>query len=180
MALDEFASWPAERRDHRIVYLGWLTREKGVFDLLAAFACVIAADPRAELVMSGPHADPGLDSAIEHLGLHGRVEVRDWTAGQAKTRLLASSKVLALPSYSEGFPVVLLEALAAGLPVVASDVGGVADAVADGVTGFLIQPGDVASLASRIGDILHSDELARLSEGVRRPCTALRHVTRQA
>jgi glycosyltransferase involved in cell wall biosynthesis len=155
----KFESWPVERREKQLVYLGWLTPQKGVLDLIAAFSRVTAADPEARLVLSGPYADDRLRAAIERHRLAAKVVVSDWTAGAAKTRLLASSRALVLPSYGEGFPVVLLEALFSGLPIVATDVGGVADVVEHGVNGFLVRPGDVEALAAHMTELLRDDKL---------------------
>ena len=155
----QFESWPLDRREKRFVYLGWLTKDKGVFDLVTAFKRVAAADAQAALVLSGPFGASGLRAHISHHHLDDRIDVRDWTAGEDKKRLLASSRALVLPSYSEGFPVVLVEAMFSGLPIIATDVGGVADAVEDGGNGFLVQPGDIDSLAARMTELLRDDVL---------------------
>jgi glycosyltransferase involved in cell wall biosynthesis len=82
---------------------------------------------------------------IERLGLQGRVRLLGHCEQAAP--FLAALDVLALPSFHEGFPNAVLEAMAAGLPVVASAVGGVPEQVLDGQTGLLVPPGDDAALA---------------------------------
>jgi glycosyltransferase involved in cell wall biosynthesis len=73
--------------------------------------------------------------------------------------ILASAHIFALSSNWEGFPLSILEAMRAGLPVIASDVGGVAEAVADGRTGFLVNPGDLDTFRSRLLSLVESPGL---------------------
>ena len=87
--------------------------------------------------------------------------------------LMAASDALVLPSWSEALPTVLMEAGAVGLPVVATDVGGVSEIVDHGVTGFLVPPGDVATLVDRLAEVADDPERAarlgaRAQERVRR------------
>jgi glycosyltransferase involved in cell wall biosynthesis len=97
------------------------------------------------------------DRARRALG--ARVRFTGWVA--ALPELYAALDVVALSSLNEGTPVVLIEAAAAGLPVVATDVGGVRDVVVDGGTGYLVASGDAVALAERIDDLLGDRERAR-------------------
>ena len=75
--------------------------------------------------------------------------------------ILSQAHIFALASNWEGFPLSILEAMRAGLPVIASDVGGVAEAVVDGVTGFLIPSGDLNALQARLSTLVESPSLRR-------------------
>lgn len=90
----------------------------------------------------------GLDHRVEFLGATGNVD-----------KLLARSQIFVLPSNWEGFPITILEAMRAGLPVVASNVGGVQESVVDGVTGYLIERGNVDAMASKLGRLIKDPEL---------------------
>jgi glycosyltransferase involved in cell wall biosynthesis len=77
-----------------------------------------------------------------------------WVSGPAKDRELQQATVYVLPSYIEGLPMGVLEAMAAGTPTIATKVGGIPDAIDDGAMGFLVEPGDVNALADRISKLL--------------------------
>ena len=145
----------------RIAFLGRLSRNKGVFELLQAFAIAAAQHPEAELLLGGEGERRPVEDDIERLGIRGRVRLLGWIEGEAKDRLLATSTVFALPSYVEGVPVCVLEAMTHGVPVVVSDVGGLPDIVADGVEGLMVAPGDVPALAAALRRLLDDPAAAR-------------------
>jgi glycosyltransferase involved in cell wall biosynthesis len=141
----------------RIVAIGRLAFPKDFVTLLAALARV-DSDHRVSLVGDGPGAAE-VAAAVEARGLSDRVELLG--AQRNVTELLARSDVFVLSSRSEGFPVSILEAMAAGLPVVATDVGGIAEAVVDGETGILVPAADPRALAGAIERLLADVELRR-------------------
>jgi glycosyltransferase involved in cell wall biosynthesis len=94
------------------------------------------------------------------MGVSNAVEFLGWIDGAAKAQALAEATVYALPSYMEGLPMGVLEAMAVGLPVVATTVGGIPDVIEDGVTGLLIEPGDQDGLARALS-LLLSDAALR-------------------
>lgn len=100
-----------------------------------------------------------LELFARELGLGGRVEFRGWVRDLAS--LYGELDVVVLSSINEGTPVAIIEAMAAGRPVVATAVGGVPDVVAPGVTGTLVPPADPAALAAAIAAALTGDALAR-------------------
>jgi glycosyltransferase involved in cell wall biosynthesis len=115
-------------------------------------------DWRLLLVGDGP-LRAGVEEAISIAGLRGRVEClgdRSDVAG-----LLAAADLCVLATRWEGLPLCILEAMRAALPVVATDVGGMSEAVTDGVTGYLTRSGDVQQMRSRIAELLGSRPLLR-------------------
>jgi glycosyltransferase involved in cell wall biosynthesis len=96
----------------------------------------------------------------ERRGIADLVKFTGWVGPSGKRVLLDSAAVLALPSYAEGMPMGLLEAMAAGVPVIASPVGGVAEVVVDGVSGVLVAPGDGATLSRALRRLLLDREAA--------------------
>jgi len=134
--------------------LGRLTEQKGYDLLVAALPSLPAA--RVVLVGDGPERQ-ALERLASELGVAERFRITGWKA-DARAEL-PSFDVFALPSRWEGMPLSILEAMHAGLPVLATDVGSIAEVVADGDTGFVVAPDDLPALRLRLGDLLADGEL---------------------
>ena len=162
----------ADRR--RIAFVGRLDPVKRVVETIEAFDAA-DIDDDVELVIAG--TGPIL-SDVERAASRSRRPVRllGWIAEEPRrAALYNASDLLVLASWSEGFPTVVGEALACGVPVIASDVGGVRDVVIPGRSGWLVSPGDDAGLRNAITEALGTD-LAALRAGAR--AVALEHLTR--
>jgi glycosyltransferase involved in cell wall biosynthesis len=149
----------ALRRDKVVLFLGRLDQRKGIFDLLDAVSALRASIPGIRLVCAG---DGDLESVVQYakrLGIADAVSVPGWVGPAEKPSLMNRAAVFVLPSYAEGLPMSLLEAMAAGLPVVATEVGGIPDVVTDGVNGFLFRPGDSATLERLLRRLMHDPQL---------------------
>jgi glycosyltransferase involved in cell wall biosynthesis len=141
--------------------------KKGLRVFLAAAARVAASDPRGRFVLIGDGpARAGLESMAAALGIADTV--RFVGARTDAATLLPGLDLLVQPSLWEGFGLSALEGMAAGLPVVASRVGGVPEVVRDGVDGLLVPPGDVPRLAAAMADLLaDADRAAALGRAAR-------------
>ncbi|MDI6893219.1 MAG: glycosyltransferase [Bacillota bacterium] len=145
---------------YRVGTAARLTYQKGLDILIEAAARVVAGEPRARFVIGGEGPErPRLEEMIRARGLEGRVTLAGFV--QDVPAFLAGLDIYVLSSRYEGLPLATLEAMAAALPVVATDVGGVAEAVVDGVTGLLVPPGDAAALAAAILALLRDPERVR-------------------
>lgn len=162
-------------RPNVILSLARLERDKGIFDLLDAVAAVRAAVADVRLVCAGEGDREAVAAHAERLGIRDAVKFVGWVGPSGKRALLESAAVLALPSYSEGLPASLLEAMAAGVPVVASTVGGIPEIVSDGTTGLLAAPGDQAALARHLRKLLLDRALAGRLGAAGREAVRLRH-----
>jgi glycosyltransferase involved in cell wall biosynthesis len=140
--------------------IGRLSPEKGFDQLILAARTLADARPDVGFVLfgEGPLRE-ALRGQVVRAGLEGRFVLAGHRADI--DRFLPHLDVLAMSSHTEGLPCVLLEAMAAGVPVVATAVGGIPEAVADGASGFLVPPGDPAALADRIGRLLADEGLRR-------------------
>jgi glycosyltransferase involved in cell wall biosynthesis len=143
-----------------VVFLGRLGQRKGVYDLLNAASELARTHPKLDVRIAGDGEVDEVRSRVAELGLSDNVDVLGWVGGKERTALLREGTIFVLPSYNEGLPMSVLEAMAHGVPVVATRVGGIPEAVRDGVEGFLIEPGDVRALRDRLSELLDSPELS--------------------
>jgi glycosyltransferase involved in cell wall biosynthesis len=149
------------REKFALLFLGRVGSRKGVIDLIEAVAKLAAQFPEIRLRVAG---DGDIRGAARHaatLGISGNIEFLGWVRGEAKLQLLRQATIYVLPSYAEGLPMSVIEALAFGLPVVSTPVGGIPEAVSEGVEGFLVAPGSVDMLAARLAQLLSNPELRK-------------------
>lgn len=150
---------PASRQ---ILYLGWIIPAKGVYDLLDAVPAILREFPDAKVVFAGPKQVERLREMVRERGLDKSVEVLGWVQGFVRLRLLRTSRLLILPSYTEGVPNVILEAMASRLPIITTPVGGIPSVVTDGVTCVMVKPGAVDAIAAAICDLLRDERKCAL------------------
>jgi glycosyltransferase involved in cell wall biosynthesis len=151
---------PDARQRNLILFLGRLDPAKGVLDLLQALAELRPAVPDVRLLCAGEGDRSAVARYAERLGVGDVVKFTGWVGPSGKRALLEAATVLALPSYEETLPMSVLEAMAAGVPVVVSPVGGMPEIVADGVSGLFAAPGDVATLQRQLRKLLADRTLA--------------------
>lgn len=144
----------------QIICVGRLSAEKGQAGLIDAFAAIRAKGLAAHLLLvgDGPEGDL-LKARVETQGLADAVTFAGRLDEADTLQAIASSDILVLPSFMEGLPVVLMEAMAAGTPVIASRIAGVPELVEDGVTGLLFHPADWAGLAERLEVLIKNGHL---------------------
>lgn len=143
---------------HLILAAGRLSPEKGFAVLVNAAAVVLQTHPAAGFLLFGEGAERAkLTARIRELGLTNRFVMPGFT--DQLDRLLPSVDTVVLPSFTEGLPNVALEASAAGVPVVATSVGGTPEVIVDGETGYLVPPGRADRLAEKIQALLNSPSL---------------------
>lgn len=145
------------------LFLGRLTRDKGLHDLAAAFLEAANSDPRIQLFVVGPDED-GLGPEVDALGTSFPGRVHRAGFADRPEDYMSAADVLCLPSYREGFGSVIIEAASVGLPAIASRIYGITDAVIEGVTGVLHEPGSSKEIASAML-LLASNERLRAEMG---------------
>ncbi len=149
---------PPQVRDVRrpiILFVGRVTEAKGIFDLLEAWREVIARCEFAELWIVGPnHTDARFVQVIESYEQAKSIRVLGPLSLPEVADLMRQAQALCLPSHGEGTPNCIMEAMACGLPVVATEVGGIPDIVESNRTGMLVQKGDIQKLAETLTSLL--------------------------
>ncbi len=160
--MGERAGWPV------IVSVGLLRRVKGYHVLLEALRRVAADGVGAALAIAGEGEErERLEELAREMGIAERVRFLGWRGDVAD--ILRAADIYVQPSLTEGMPMSVMEAAAAGLAIVATDVGGTGEIVEDGRSGLLVPPGDAGALAEALATVLRDAELrAQLGEAARR------------
>ncbi|CAO3431647.1 glycosyltransferase family 4 protein [Azospirillum doebereinerae] len=148
-------------RPVRLLFLGRLIKLKGIDVLLNALASPVCRDKPWEVTIAGDGDLETYRALAADLGIADRVRFTGWLDQKGCRRELAGADVLVQPSMFEGLPMSVLEAMAEGLTIVATPVGSVPDAIADGETGLLVPPGDTAALADALARVIDCPALRR-------------------
>lgn len=152
----------------RIAFLGYVTPEKGIGDLLSALSCDELKQRRWRMTIAGAGDIVRYRNRAAELGVAERIVFAGWIDRSAVSRLLRESDILVLPSHFECLPMSIIEAMAHGLPVIATRVGAVPDAVIDGETGLLVPVGSPRDLALALRRLIDSPaERGRLGSQAR-------------
>lgn len=143
---------PCSHQD--ILFLGRLDANKSPDVLLRASRQVLERFPGTKVVFGGDGEVEKNKALAEELGIANHCEFHGWVSGAEREGLFARAAVYCLPSKNEGLPMSLLEAMARGIPTVATPVGGVPQVIEDGISGFLFDVDDVDALSDRLNILL--------------------------
>lgn len=165
------------------VYLGLIAQKKGAFDLVRAVALLPAScRTRLRVVMAGNGELERLRALVQELGTAATIEVRSWLSTAERDALLAEAQVFALPSYNEGLPMSLLEAMAFGVAPVTTPVGAIPEVLRHESNGLFVAPGDIAALASAlrrmIEDSTARERFAHAARAAVEPLSVERYIER--
>lgn len=144
--------------NHRLLCVGRLSKEKGQLLLVEAAAVVAAAGQPMDLVLAGDGPMRAeIEALIAHHGLASRIRITGWLDAEGIQHEIQQARALAVPSLSEGLPVVIMEAMASRRPVVAPYLAGIPELVIPGETGWLYPTGHVSALAEAMQACLAAD-----------------------
>jgi glycosyltransferase involved in cell wall biosynthesis len=147
-------------RPPTVLFMSRLVVEKGVYELVEAFRTVRRAIPGARLVIAGDGPErAGLARAVNSHGLTEAVEFPGYIRGKRKAEVLRDADIFVLPTYGEGLPVALLEAMASGVAVAATATGGITDVLVDGEHGLLLPEVSADAVAQAVCRLLADKEM---------------------
>lgn len=153
--------YDAGRNRKQVLFLGELGERKGCFDIPAIWEQVKKKCPDASLVMAGDGEMARVKEAFSKKGIAQDVSFPGWVRGEEKERLLCESGIFLFPSYHEGMPMAVLEAMGYGLGIVTTNVGGIPQLIADGRSGFLEAPGDLTAMVKDVIALMQDEALCR-------------------
>lgn len=164
IAAEFFVSTQPSSTEPLLLCAGVCSARKNQLGLLNAFAEARREFPAARLALIGPQPDQTyaqlVRDRVKDLGLSDAVEIKDLVDSDRLRKEIAGARAVVLFSRQETAPTIIAQAMAAGKPVVASRVGGVAEMIDDGATGFVVEPEDEKALANRLLTLLEDEELS--------------------
>jgi len=156
-------------RKNLVGYIGRLEEGKGVMNFFEAIPLILEKQDNLEFFLGG--YGPLYDRIKERLrsnNLSRKVELMGWIPHDKVANYLNELKLLVLPSYSEGLPTIVLEAMACGTPVLATPVGGIPDVIKDGETGFIMENNSPKCFAENIVRVLECPDLDNVTKNARK------------
>jgi len=169
--------------NHRMVCVGRLSEQKGQLLILEALAALAADGARVELVLAGDGPMRAeIERRLSQLALADSVRITGWASNDVVRAEMLAARVLLLPSFAEGLPVVLMEALALGRPAISTYVAGIPELVEDGVSGWLIPAGSVDAMVVAMRKALATPaaDLARMGRAGAAAASARHDANREA
>lgn len=147
----------------KVLFLGTITNKKGIFDLIS----VVSQNKeyltgKMILYIGGVGATENLMKIISDNKLEKIIQYKGWVKGKEKVELLQSSRIFILPSYYEGLPMSILEAMSYGNAIIATNIGGISEVVKDNYNGFLFKPGDRKCLKEALFTLINNFDLLNI------------------
>lgn len=183
---------PFDNSATNVLFLGRLGKRKGTYDLLNAISRIDEElSPEIRFLLCGDGEVEEVEKEIDRLGIRHRIAHVGWVDGERKRVFISKTRLNVLPSYHEGLPMTILETMANGIPSISTKVASIPEVVVDGVTGCLIEPGDVDGLSRSLLRIANDAELCaqygkesynlilknfRLEENVKHLCNLYRQL----
>lgn len=152
------------KSNHQVLFLGEIGKRKGCFDIPAVIKQVAEKIPDVLFVIAGDGTEEdkkAVQNLVHEFGVEKNVVFPGWIRGTQKDEQLRDADVFFLPSYNEGMPMSILDAMGYGLPIVSTNVGGIPEIVLEGKNGYCCNPGDIENIAKAIFNILGSEKMLK-------------------
>jgi len=147
--------------NNKVLFLGEIGERKGCFDIPSVVELVVRSIPDVQFILAGSGSEEDenkVKTLLREKKVDQNVSFPGWVRDEEKDKLLRESDLFFLPSYNEGMPMSVLDAMGYGLPVLSTNVGGIPKIVLNDENGFCFNPGDIELMSKAIIDILHSEE----------------------
>jgi len=143
------------------LFLGRLGERKGTYDLIKAISILKTKGVYSNFILAGDGEVEQVKKYADTLGVKNNTEFLGWIGKEKKIELLSKADILVLPSYNEGLPMAILEAMNYGLSIVSTYVGGIPEVVTVPENGYLVHPGEVESLANCLEKLIKDHSLRK-------------------
>lgn len=140
-------------RQRQILFLGEIGERKGCYDIPFIYEKTVKRAGRIPLIMAGDGELAEVKALFNRNNLLEEVSFPGWVRGKDKDRLLRESEIFLFPTYHEGMPMAVLEAMAYGMAIVTTNAGGIPRLIEDGVNGYLCEPGNVEQISDRLAEL---------------------------
>ncbi len=147
-------SYEKDYSNRKMLFLGRLGQRKGTYDLIEALPMIFQKFPDAHMYFGGDGERERAEALCREKGISDHVTFLGWVRGEEKEKYLKACSIYVLPTYHEGMPMSVLEAMAYGMAVVSTYVGGIPHLITDGENGLLCEAGDVEHLKKSLSKIL--------------------------
>jgi len=142
------------RIPNQILFLGAFIQRKGIYDLIKALDKLPDV---CHLHICGAGENEQVQELIDQEGVGSSITNHGWIDAEQKAKLLSECSVFILPSYNEGLPMVIIEAMACEIPIISTPVGGIPEVIIEGETGYLVEPGDISSISEKLAYVLENN-----------------------
>jgi glycosyltransferase involved in cell wall biosynthesis len=157
-----------EQRENIVGYIGRFAIEKGILNFVEAIPKTLAKQQDVKFLIIGEgEVEDAVRTSLDNNSLHNRVNVKGWISHSELPSCLTQLKLLVLPSYAEGLPNIMLEAMACGTPVLATPIAAIPDVIKENETGFLLRDNSPACIAEGIVKTLNCPNLGQVSINAR-------------
>lgn len=152
-------------RENIVGYIGRLSGEKGVLTFVEAIPAILKVRGDIKFIIGGDgDLKERVDQFLDKAGAKPKVTLSGWVSHESLPDYLNELKLLVMPSYTEGLPNIMLEAMACGTPVLATSVGAIPDIIKNGENGFIIEKNSPEYLTKKIPEILSRHDLDKISQ----------------
>ena len=151
--------------NNRVLFLGAINEMKGCYDIVDIAVNLKKKIPDVKFIIAGAGEEQQVAEKASNIGVSENIEFPGWVRDKEKDSLLKSCDLFLLPSYTEGMPMSILDAMGYGLPIVSTNVGGIPKIVKNGKNGYCCEPGDISNMSECIISMLSSkDTLESMSK----------------